>query len=41
MKGGHCLVNWEQVCRPLDLGGLGIHNLEMFGWALYMRWLLA
>jgi len=25
--------------RPLDLGGLGIHNLEIMGWALRMRWL--
>jgi hypothetical protein len=34
----HCLVGWEQVCRPLDLGGLGIHNLEILGWALNMTW---
>ena len=25
--------------RPLDLGGLGIHNLEIMSWALQMRWL--
>ena len=25
--------------RPIDLGGLGIHNLEIMGWALQMRWL--
>ena len=25
--------------RPIDLGGLGIHNLEVMGWALQMRWL--
>jgi len=25
--------------RPIDLGGLGIHNLEIIGWALQMRWL--
>ena len=25
--------------RPLELGGLGIHNLEVMGWALQMRWL--
>ena len=30
---------WEKVMRPLDLGGLGIINLETMGWALQMRWL--
>ena len=25
--------------RPLEVGGLGIHNLEVMGWALQMRWL--
>jgi hypothetical protein len=25
--------------RPIDLGGLGIHNLEVMGWALQIRWL--
>lgn len=39
IKGGHCLVRWERVCRSPDLGGLGIHNLEILGWALNMRWL--
>jgi hypothetical protein len=39
VKGGHCLVGWQQVCRPTDLGGLGILNLEMLSWALQMRWL--
>ena len=38
-NGGCCLVAWEKVMRPLDLGGLGIHNLEVLGWALQMRWL--
>ena len=36
---GSCLVAWEKVMRPIDLGGLGIHNLEIMGWALQMRWL--
>jgi hypothetical protein len=36
---GHCRVSWEWVCRPLELGGLGIHNLEALGWSLNMRWL--
>lgn len=38
-RGGHCPVNWERVTRPLHLGGLGIHNLQLLGWALRMRWL--
>jgi hypothetical protein len=37
--GGHCLVGWERVCRPLDLGGLRIHNLEFLGRSLTLRWL--
>ena len=39
INGGSCLVAWEKVMRPIDLGGLGIHNLEIMGWALQMRWL--
>jgi hypothetical protein len=27
-KGGHCLVAWGKVCRPLQLGGLGISSLS-------------
>jgi len=33
------MVAWEKVMRPLELGGLGIYNLEVMGWALQMRWL--
>jgi hypothetical protein len=36
---GHCLVAWGKVCRPLELGGLGISNLNDLAWALRMRWL--
>jgi hypothetical protein len=39
LKGGHCLVGWQKVYIPLELGGLGIHNLEVLGWSLNMRWL--
>ena len=39
INGGCCLVAWEKVMRPLELGGLGIINLETMGWALQMRWL--
>jgi hypothetical protein len=33
-NGGNCLVAWEKVQRPLEYGGLGIHNLELLGSAL-------
>ncbi|WVZ50362.1 hypothetical protein U9M48_001621 [Paspalum notatum var. saurae] len=39
INGGHCLVAWGRVQRTLDLGGLGILDLEIMGWALRMRWL--
>lgn len=38
-KGGHCLVAWGKVCRPLQLGGIGIFSLKELGWALRLRWL--
>lgn len=25
------------MCRPKELGGLGIHNLEILSWALRMK----
>ena len=31
VNGGHCPVTWERACRPEELGGLGIHNLEILG----------
>ncbi|WVZ62593.1 hypothetical protein U9M48_012327 [Paspalum notatum var. saurae] len=40
-NGGNCLVSWERVQRPLEYGGLGIHNLEILGWSLRIRWLWA
>ena len=30
---------WSRVCHPPDLGGLGIVDLQCFGYALGMRWL--
>lgn len=38
-NGGHCLIAWPKVSRPKDLGGLGILDLQRFGWALRVRWL--
>lgn len=29
-KEGHCAVNWQQVCSPKKLGGLGIKNLAFW-----------
>ncbi|GJN13080.1 hypothetical protein PR202_ga31414 [Eleusine coracana subsp. coracana] len=39
VNGGACVVAWEKVQRPLDLGGHGILNLEVMSWALQIRWL--
>ena len=33
------LVNWNQVCQPVNLGGLGIRNLRVFNKALLGKWL--
>ncbi|XP_059663371.1 uncharacterized protein LOC132309035 [Cornus florida] len=33
------LVRWEQVCRPFQLGGLGIRRLAPFNSALLGKWL--
>jgi hypothetical protein len=38
--GGHCLVVWDRVCMPKELGGLGIINLQKMNLALRTRWLL-
>jgi hypothetical protein len=37
-QGGICLVKWDIVCRPKELGGLGIHDLIRFRRALRQMW---
>jgi hypothetical protein len=36
---GKCMVAWPTVCRPKDLGGLGIPDIRLTGIALQTRWL--
>ncbi len=36
-NGFNCLVNWDQVCRPLSIGGLGVRNLRATNSALLMK----
>lgn len=33
------MVSWPTVCRPTDLGGLGISDLRLTGYALQTKWL--
>jgi hypothetical protein len=33
------LVRWDQVCSPMDCGGLGVKNLTLFNKALLGKWL--
>jgi len=37
VNGGSCLVAWDKVQHPLDLGGLGILNLEIMSRTLQVR----
>lgn len=36
---GKCMVAWPACCRPKELGGLGISDLQLAGFALQTRWL--
>jgi hypothetical protein len=36
---GKCMVAWKSRCRPTNLGGLGISDLQLAGYALQTRWL--
>ena len=38
VRGGQCLVAWRKVCSPHELGGLGLPDLELFGYTLRARW---
>ena len=38
VAGGKCKVAWVKVCRPKELGGLGISDLRRVGIALRVRW---
>jgi hypothetical protein len=38
VMGGHCAVAWGRVCRPRELGALGIFSITELSWALIMRW---
>jgi hypothetical protein len=38
VSGGSCLVPWDIIKRPLNLGGLGISNLLYQSWALQTKW---
>jgi hypothetical protein len=33
------MVAWEAICKPRELGGLGITDLKLAGFALQTRWL--
>lgn len=38
VAGGKCKLSWPVVCRPSDIGGLGVLDLRFFGFALRLRW---
>jgi hypothetical protein len=39
VQGGQCLVAWRSICKPKELGGLGVKDLRLQGLALRVRWL--
>lgn len=39
LTGGKCKVAWTKVCTPVESGGLGIKDLELFSRSLRLRWI--
>lgn len=37
-NGGQCLVAWNNICKPVGYGGLGVKNLQIQALALRVRW---
>jgi hypothetical protein len=35
---GHCVIAWDKICEPKEIGGLGVKNLKILNHALRMRW---
>jgi hypothetical protein len=35
---GHCMVAWSKVTRSIELGGLGVLDLDRFGHVLHFCW---
>jgi hypothetical protein len=35
---GQCVVAWDTIFSPKELGGLGVKNLRLLNLALRMRW---
>ena len=38
VNGGKCVVSWTRVCRPKNMGGLGVIDLFKHGITLRLRW---
>lgn len=36
---GYHLVNWQTVCQPKAVGGIGILDLKIFNQALLLKWM--
>ena len=33
------MVNWQDICKPKDLGGLGVINTKLMKTALMLKWI--